>query len=633
MNKQKEPNLEYQVGGTLAADDPTYIERQADKDLFEALNNQEFCYILNSRQMGKSSLRTRTIKRLKAQGVACVDINANAIIQSQGMTPEKWYLGVIDEIAGQLQLNCSYMQWWEQYEKLSEVMRFKKFLSDILLEEINNLGIVIFIDEINAFLGFSLSEFFAVIRECFNDRSSNQRFKKLTFVLIGVAAPTDLIKDPNDTPFNIGKAIELTGFKFAEAKQLSQGLIDKLDNPDRVLQIILDWTQGQPFLTQKICKMVQYAEVPQADDNLEEWIETLIRQNVINNWESKDHPAHLRTIERRILRHYHIESLLNLYQQILESGAIEFDNSYLQMELRLSGLVVHRQGKLLIYNKIYQEIFNQEWFNSNLNKVIKRPYQIQIDAWMSSDYRDQSKLLFGKELKKAQIWAQDISLTKEDYSFLQESTKFEQEIRALLPATESLESVINTVMSFTKGDEKLNKSIFLLLCQGKKSYGRSIEKWVQTVVHSRMIKNWQTEIQAEPLREICRSLLENSLCDPFWLLIAYRKVLLEEELDSHKEQAELTKIGIIIEQEQKLTIANPIYADVFNKTWTNQNLGKLRPYAKKLVAWIDSQGQDRHQLLSAKQLEAAKEFSKGKKLDKREYRFLADSQLHKVKRG
>ncbi|NET55691.1 MAG: hypothetical protein F6K47_05825 [Symploca sp. SIO2E6] len=205
--------------------------------------------------------------------------------------------------------------------------------------------------------------------------------------------------------------------------------------------------------------------------------------------------------------------------------------------------------------------------------------------------------------------------------------EFEQDIITPLPGLENWESVIDTIMSLTEGNQKLNKSILLLLAQEKKPYGGSIEKWVQTIVRSRLIENWQTEPQAQPLREISRSLLENSLCDPFWLLIAYRKVLLAEKLDSNQEQAELKKISIVIGKKQQLTIANPIYANVFNVLWTNQNLGKLRPYAKKLVAWIDSEGQDRYQLLSAKQLQAAQEFLVGKKLDPRENRYLVDSIL------
>ncbi|MGL4375269.1 MAG: AAA-like domain-containing protein, partial [Microcoleaceae cyanobacterium] len=62
----------YQVGGSLAANSPTYITRKADEDLYQALKRGEFCYVLNSRQMGKSSLRVRTMQRLQAEGVKCV---------------------------------------------------------------------------------------------------------------------------------------------------------------------------------------------------------------------------------------------------------------------------------------------------------------------------------------------------------------------------------------------------------------------------------------------------------------------------------------------------------------------------------------------------------------------------------
>jgi hypothetical protein len=46
----------YVTGGTLRHDAPSYVERQADKDLLDGLLKGEFCYVLTSRQMGKSSL-------------------------------------------------------------------------------------------------------------------------------------------------------------------------------------------------------------------------------------------------------------------------------------------------------------------------------------------------------------------------------------------------------------------------------------------------------------------------------------------------------------------------------------------------------------------------------------------------
>jgi hypothetical protein len=52
----------YQVGGSLQADALSYVRRQADEDLYAALKQSKFCYVLNSRQMGKSSLKVQVLR-------------------------------------------------------------------------------------------------------------------------------------------------------------------------------------------------------------------------------------------------------------------------------------------------------------------------------------------------------------------------------------------------------------------------------------------------------------------------------------------------------------------------------------------------------------------------------------------
>jgi hypothetical protein len=76
----------------------------------------------------------------------------------------------------------------------------------------------------------------------------NPEYKRITFCLLGVATPSDLIAEKERTPFNIGRAINLTGFTLDEAKSsLIQGLVDKVDNPEQVLKNVLDWTRGNRF--------------------------------------------------------------------------------------------------------------------------------------------------------------------------------------------------------------------------------------------------------------------------------------------------------------------------------------------------------------------------------------------------
>ena len=74
-------------------DTPSYVERQADTDLYDALSRGEFCYVLTSRQMGKSSLMARTAARLRAEGVAVAILDLTAL--GQNLTAEQWYDGLL----------------------------------------------------------------------------------------------------------------------------------------------------------------------------------------------------------------------------------------------------------------------------------------------------------------------------------------------------------------------------------------------------------------------------------------------------------------------------------------------------------------------------------------------------------
>jgi hypothetical protein len=114
--------------------------------------------------------------------------------------------------------------------------------------------IVVFIDEIDSVLGlpFRADDFFAGIRELYNRRVDEPSYERLTFALLGVCAPQDLIQDKRRTPFNIGEAIELSGFSEDEAIGLAEGLPGGVE----MLRSISAWTGGPPFLTQRVCRIV-----------------------------------------------------------------------------------------------------------------------------------------------------------------------------------------------------------------------------------------------------------------------------------------------------------------------------------------------------------------------------------------
>jgi adenylate cyclase len=438
---QAQLGFEYQFGGSLDSRAPSYVRRRADAEFYEALNAGQFCYVLNSRQMGKSSLRVQTMQRLQQQGTVCIFIDLTGM-GKQDVTPEKWYAGIVQSLVsgGQLAKDLQWRTWWrERQDLLSPVQRLSLFIEEVLLVEIQQ-NIVVFVDEIDRVLSqdFSLDDFFVLIRFCLEQRSTHPAYKRLTFALLGVATPNDLIRDKTQTPFNIGTAIELQGFGEHEVAVLAQGLEGSVEQPGARMQEILGWTGGQPFLTQKLCALVASASAMGPSCSVEQ----VVRSCLIENWEFQDEPEHLRTVRDRILRNQHrVGRLLSLYRQILTDGAIASDGSQDQMELRLSGLVVERQGKLVVHNRLYESVFNAAWADRKLAEL--RPYETMLADWLASSCQNESFLLRGQLLQDALAWALGRSLGDQDYQFLGASQDLaKRKAQAALDATEHASQIL-----------------------------------------------------------------------------------------------------------------------------------------------------------------------------------------------
>ena len=405
MSSELNSAYKYQPGGSLSAEAPTYVVRRSDDDLYNALLAGEYCYVLNARQMGKSSLRIRTMSKLQAQGIACAEVELNGI-GSQEITAPQWYGGIIQELVSGFELQVNWYSWWREREALSPVQRLGEFIDKILLRQTSQ-KLVIFVDEIDCVLGLSFptDEFFALIRNCYDRRANKPEYRRLTFALLGVATPSDLIQSQNSTPFNIGQAIELRGFQLHESSVLALGFAGKASNPEAVLREVLNWTGGQPFLTQKLCWLIvtTYASIPAGGEARA--VEQLVQARILDNWEFQDEPEHLRTIRDRLLRNARSsERLLKLYRQILQRGKIAVKNCHEYLELRLSGLVSQQQGTLAVKSRIYESIFDLNWVRQKLKALEEKTVLLPFWKVVGVSVAIASLVMGGRSLGFLQAW-------------------------------------------------------------------------------------------------------------------------------------------------------------------------------------------------------------------------------------
>lgn len=433
----------FQSRGTLR-EDSFYAERGADAELESALSGGEYCYVLAPRQVGKSSLRVRTQRRLGQHGIRCVVIDLNSIGSME--EPERWYFGLVDHIARSLDLQGDPQEFWEQRVAISPLQRWMRYLHEQVLRLVPE-PIVLFIDEIDVLLSARTGrdDFLTAIRSCYNLRAQDPTYGRLTFCLLGVATPSELMADPRRTPLNVGRWVELSDLTPDEAAVLLPGLAPVSMDPAKVMRAILNWTGGHPAMTQRVCERLSAAGLIPAGAE-EDRVAAVVAELFLDRGRLSD-PI-LIDVERRF-EHTQLAALvskmLSLYRATLIAGAVTVEREQpVHIGLRIAGLVTLRTdgtgATLTARNRITASVFDLQWIKQKqAARLLSEPLQRWLESERNDDY-----VLRGEALAAAVDWLQgrdDLSDEERDFMLAGEHVA-EQERAAEARRTQAEETAL-----------------------------------------------------------------------------------------------------------------------------------------------------------------------------------------------
>jgi WD40 repeat protein len=351
----------YVVGGPVLPRRGCYIERTADTQLVEKLRDGEYCHVLAPPHSGKSSLVARTAREMRRHGflTAVVDLS-QTVGRDRESEAGRWYYGIAYRIVRDLRLSVDLQHWWQEKKPLSAVQRITEFFWEVVLSHTRS-PVIILLDEIEAVTDLDYAaDLFHAVHASHDARASEPDYERLTFALFGTVLPGDPMAKSGTSLLEIGRRIDLNDFTFEQARLLCRELGLDSGDAERALYRIFYWTDGQPYLTQKLCRAI--ARSPgsvNSDDDVDEFVSS--RFFVGNAPQNEPNLRRIRASAEAGSPVAH--SALRLYRRVRKGRKIRYDRHQPEHEwLRILGLAaVSAAGLLQSRNRIYTEVFTSRW--------------------------------------------------------------------------------------------------------------------------------------------------------------------------------------------------------------------------------------------------------------------------------
>lgn len=338
--------------------DHLYVDRQADYQLKNIIDEmQRPGYVLVARQMGKTNLLLNAKRNLESSERLIIYIDLSNLYENE----VDCYRNIIDTI---IELNENiFLEITPHIDQIrgKNTPPHNEYLRSLLLILQKFDGdVVIILDEIDALKSKAYSDnIFAQIRSNYFSRTNYSELERLTYILSGVIEPTELIKDKNKSPFNIGEKIYLDDFSLEEHNTFIYK--SKLQISNDCSDYIFDWINGNPRITFDICSEIE---------------KSLLKGNQITN-EIVDELIHNKyLIAFDVAPVDHIRELIKNDEELreaikcIQSNKTVHITDEIKRKLYLFGIISSDfNSNISIKNKIISYTTNIEWLNSLENEI------------------------------------------------------------------------------------------------------------------------------------------------------------------------------------------------------------------------------------------------------------------------
>lgn len=332
----------FQVGGAIdETHKDVYVDRDADRELWDCVKKMEYALVCAPRQQGKTSLLARLKRRLDE----IPDSDTQMIFVDLSVMPsasEKvWYK----------HLGVSLAKDVSDLSAIRTLPRFKANPGGVLdffecvARELFAQGkrLVVALDEVGSLPFDDNSQFFKNLRALHNKRAFASSLGAVTFAFSGVFSPENLISDRVVSPFNVARVVNLEDFDEAQVRRLVANGPWGEPQLDALAKRIFWWTDGNPIQTQALCDYLNpHGPSGSVDEAVQRLEEHAGRHFVKLNEE----------LEGRV-------TLQDKLQQIGRGESFPFQPAILpwQAELRLLGLIKRDpNGLCAIRNRFYKRM-------------------------------------------------------------------------------------------------------------------------------------------------------------------------------------------------------------------------------------------------------------------------------------